>query len=127
MGALGAYRFLRGPQGYDPEHLLVMQAVLPDAKYGRAPERRAFADTLIEKLNAIGGVRSAAIANIIPGFANNNRGNIEIEGKPNPPSTIPPDANYRVVTDGLLETMRIPIVSGRAFIAADREGTDLVA
>ena len=36
MSTIGAYRFLNGPQGYEPDGLLIMRAILPDAKYADA-------------------------------------------------------------------------------------------
>jgi putative ABC transport system permease protein len=127
MGALSAYRFLHGPQGYDPENVLSMHAVLPDRKYSQAAVRRAFVDDVLQRVTALATVHSAAIVNIMPSHGNNSTRDIEVEGQPIAPSTRPPNADARSVTEGLFETLRIPILSGRGFTAADRDGSELVA
>ena len=42
MTTLGSYRFLYGSQGYEPAGLLMMRAVLPDARYLEPEARRRF-------------------------------------------------------------------------------------
>ena len=64
--AMGANRFLNGPQGYDPDGLLILRAVLPEAKYPDAEARRLFVSRLEEELVELPGVDSVAVANVLP-------------------------------------------------------------
>ena len=56
LGTLGANRFLNGPQGYDPDGLLTMQAVLPDARYADPAVRRRFTADVVDALSRLPGV-----------------------------------------------------------------------
>lgn len=121
LGTLGAHRFLNGPQGYDPDGLLTMRAVLPDARYADPASRLRFATDVVERLAKLPGVQRAAAVNVIPSGNSNAGRAIEIEGQPNPDPANPPSVDYRAATPSFFETMRIPIVRGRGFTDADRQ------
>ncbi|HSC25723.1 MAG TPA: ABC transporter permease [Vicinamibacterales bacterium] len=127
MGALGAYRFLNGPQGYDPDGVLTMRLVLPDAKYSEAQVRRNFTSAVVDRLSALPGVEAAAAVNVIPSIGSNSGRAIEIEGQPIPDPVNPPSADFRSATPGIFDAMRIPLLSGRAIAASDRPDTQPVA
>ena len=126
LSALTVHRFLNGPQGYDPDNVLVMSFVLGERQYGEAAAQRRFATDLVERLAGIPGVTAAAAANVTPGTPNNAGRSIEIDGRPNLDPQNLPHADYRVTTPGLFAALRIPILSGRGFTTADREDTQLV-
>src|SRR5262249_33656013 len=48
LGVAGTYRFLDGPQGYDPDGLLTMKLVVPERNYPHAAARRPFATNSTE-------------------------------------------------------------------------------
>jgi putative ABC transport system permease protein len=127
MGATGAYRFLNGPQGYDPDGVLSMHTVLPDARYADATARRNFVTAVVDRLRGITGVQIAAAVNIRPSHAGNVRRTIEIEGQPIVDANRRPDADFRAATTGLFDVLRIPLLKGRDFTTADRESTQPVA
>jgi putative ABC transport system permease protein len=119
LSTLGAQRFLNGSQGYDPDGLLVMRAILPDARYGQPEPRRQFVESALRELSGLPGVRSAAITNVLPAMTSNAGRAIEVEGRPNPDPANPPRIDYRVVTPGFFETLGIPVIRGRGISAAD--------
>lgn len=121
LSVMGTYRFLNGPQGYDPDDLLTLRLVLPDARYPDDALRRTFTSRAIETLEQTSGVTAAAAANILPAVGNNSGRQIEVEGQPNPDPVNAPRVDFRSVTDRWFEAMRIPIVTGRSFTRADRE------
>jgi putative ABC transport system permease protein len=127
LGTLGANRFLNGPQGYDPDGLLTMRAVLPDAPYAAPAVRRRFTADVVEALSHLPGVESAAAINVLPSGDNNSGRALEIDGRPNPDPANPPQVDYRAATPTFFDAMRIPIVRGRGFTTADREDTEPVA
>jgi putative ABC transport system permease protein len=127
LGTIGANRFLNGPQGYDPDGLLTMRAVLPDARYADPANRRRFTTDVVEHLAQLPGVQMAAAVNIIPSGDGNPGRAIEIDGQPNPDPANPPFVDFRAATPSFFETMRIPIVRGRGFTDADREEAQQVA
>ena len=55
LGTLGANRFLNGPQGYEPDGLLTMRAVLPDARYSDPAVRRRFTADVVDALARLPG------------------------------------------------------------------------
>jgi putative ABC transport system permease protein len=126
LSTLGAQRFLNGSQGYNPDGLLAMRAVLPEARYGEPEARRRFVDAAGAKLAELTGVRGVAIANILPSMPSNPGRSIEVEGKPNPDPANPPRINYRTVTPDFFATLQIPVVRGRGFSTADGAGGDPV-
>ncbi len=55
LGVAGTYKFLNGPQGYDPDGLLTMKLVLPERNYPDDAARREFVFKAMDRLNAIPG------------------------------------------------------------------------
>lgn len=127
LSVMGTYRFLNGPQGYDPDNVVAMRLVLPDSRYADDASRRVFTSRAIEALEQIAGVRAAAATNILPAAGNNSGRQVEIEGKPNPDPLNAPWVDFRSVTPRYFETMRVPIRAGRSFTSADREDSQPVA
>jgi putative ABC transport system permease protein len=126
MGALGAQRFLYGPQGYEPDGLLTMQVALPDALYPENQARRNFADRVLERVRAVPGVQTAAIVNIMPAHSNNSSRSIELEGKPAADPASVPTVDFRSGTPDMFATLGIPIHRGRGFTTADTSATQQV-
>ncbi|MFP5378318.1 MAG: ABC transporter permease, partial [Vicinamibacteria bacterium] len=83
----------------------------------------ALVDRLLERVAAIDGVESAATARMIPlqggGFG---LGGLRVPGVPAPGDRPWHSADWDVVSPSYFETLRLPIVEGRAFTAADRDG-----
>jgi putative ABC transport system permease protein len=121
MTVRSAHRFLSGPQGYDPDHLLTLRITLPQGRYPEPESRRAFARSADERLSAIPGVTAAAFANVLPGRAGGGSRPIQIEGEPAADRSNPPVVDTRTVSPGYFETLRVPILSGRALMASDDE------
>jgi putative ABC transport system permease protein len=119
LSTLGAYRFLNGSQGYDPDGLLAVRAVLPDARYAEPEARRRFVESTLDELADLPGVRSVALANVLPATTSNAGRAIEVEGRPNPDPANPPRINYRAITAGFFETLGIPVLRGRGITPAD--------
>jgi putative ABC transport system permease protein len=127
LSALAVNRFLNGPQGYEPAGLLSMRLVLPEARYPDDGARDRFASAVVERLEAAAGAEEAAAVNVIPSAGGNSGRGIEIEGRANPDPANPPGADYRTVTPAALDVLRIPILRGRGFTAADRAESAPVA
>lgn len=120
MSTLGAHRFLNGPQGYEPDGLLTMRAVLPDAKYLQPEARRRFTDDVVARLSVLPGVRSVGLSNVLPSSNNNSSRAIEVEAVPTSDPANPPLVDNRLVGPAFLGTMQIPVLQGRNFSDADR-------
>ena len=127
LGVIGTNRFLNGPQGYDPAGVLTMKLVLPPRLYADAASQRRFVERAMEALAAVPGVERAAAVNNPPASGGNSSRAIEIDGHPAPDPKNPPVVDNRIATPGYFDVMRIPILRGRGFTAADRDGADFVA
>ncbi|MBC7931090.1 MAG: ABC transporter permease [Rubrivivax sp.] len=113
--------------GFDPDGVLTMRLVLPEAKYKGYAEQRAFYETLFARLRALPGVESVGGNNLIPfGGGGGSRGFL-IEGRPVPPGSPHPEEQLRFITAGYFDAMRIPVLRGRDFKDSDVDGAPRVA
>jgi putative ABC transport system permease protein len=127
VGVVGTYKLLNGPQGYDPDGLLTMKLVLPERLYPDDPSRRRFVERAMEALRTVPGVEHAAIINNAPASGSNSTRPIEIDGHPTPDPRNPPTVDNHVATEAYFDTVRLPMLRGRNFTSADREGSAWVA
>ena len=104
--------------GFDADHLLTFKIALSGANYGAAPARVAFTSDLLARLEAIRGVHRAGLSSIVPFGGQRGANGFEIEGQPAAPGQTL-IADQRHVSPDYLETMNIPLVEGRGFVATD--------
>ena len=107
----------------DPAHVLLAEINLPREKYAKPETMRAFDQRLLERATALPAVQSAALSNGVPldphfqaslGF--------EIAGEPKPKPEEMPDAEVLWASPGLIETLGIPLMEGRALSSTDIAG-----
>jgi predicted permease len=91
------------------------------------PRARSFQDELLERVQALGGVESAAFSRITPfSYRTYSSTPIAVDGYQAAPDE-QPMVDYDEVSPGYLTTMAIPLVSGREFTRSDDETAPLVA
>lgn len=112
--------------GFNPERVLTMSIALPDAKYTSDQQTATFYEQLIERVQNLPGVQSAAAANMIPLSGMNGTSTIRIEGRPEPKPEQEPEANFRSVSNSYFRTMQMPILRGREFTSQDSAKGQLV-
>ena len=105
--------------GFKTDNLLTMKIVLPDAKYERTAQRAAFYSELIQRLQSIAGVKSAAVTTNLPLYLQGNSISINIEGRPEPPPGQEPIIVTRVISPSYFDTMSIPLLKGRQLTDQD--------
>ncbi len=105
--------------GFQPDHLLTVQITPPRAKYPNPEALVVFYDQLRQRTQGLPGVQSAAFVSQVPLGDSTWSGNFEIEGRPLGPNDVPPEVNWRAISPGYLETVRIPVIRGRGFTAQD--------
>ena len=105
--------------GFDPNQLLnVKLSVLNN--YNES-QTKAFYRALETKVRALPGVQSASLATSVPiGYAR-GRKSVYVEGRPVPPGRKAPEIFFNSVDASYFETLRIPLVLGRAFANDDDE------
>ena len=112
--------------GFDPDHVLTMNLILPRAKYKDEPAASAFYTDLLQRVKARPGVASVAAVNYLPLGGSNSSDAYLVEGESEPPPGEENIGRYRVCTADYFSTMRIPIVKGRAFTEQDKASAPLV-
>jgi predicted permease len=113
---------LKTDPGFNPDHVMTMNLVLPAAKYKDQPARAAFYNDLVQRVKTQPGVESAAVVNYLPLGGANSSDSYLVEGEAEP---APGDENlgrYRVATPDYFRTMDISIARGRAFTDQDKAG-----
>ena len=111
--------------GFRTENVLSLNLSLNWSKYATPKQRLGFYEPLLERVQALPGVRDAALALTVPlnDDANaHSAGTFEIEGHPIPPGMPRPVAEVRIASPLYFETVGIPLLKGRLFGLSDREG-----
>lgn len=115
--------------GFEPAGVLTFYLFLPAAQYPTDAARIAFFDRSLEAVRAVLGVESAAAINMLPFGGGWSTANFSVEGHAASPGeqSAPgtwgqPWGDFRVVSPGYFETMRIPLLRGRTFEERDRGG-----
>ena len=116
-----AIRLQQVEMGFDPEGVLTAQISLPSGDYPDNSRIVATAQRILEEVQHLPGVESAAAASILPFSRWNTSSTLTIEGKVTKERSEQIDGNTRVVTPGYLSTLGVPRLRGRDFTPADRE------
>ncbi|MEY2562848.1 MAG: hypothetical protein QOH88_1041 [Verrucomicrobiota bacterium] len=104
--------------GFDPLLLLSARVDLPEPSYSDSTKLANFSRSLLEKLSALPGVQTAAIASNPP-LMTGWQTSFVPEGAPEPEPGKSPSVEMNVVTASYFDTMRTPLLRGRAFEARD--------
>ena len=112
--------------GFDTQNGLTMSFDLGLQGYDDARGKQ-FYRQLIERVQSLPGVESAAVANYIPLSLNYNSGNVFVEGKPAERGENVPTVMVSSAGSGYFRTMGTPILQGREFTDQDNEKTENVA
>jgi predicted permease len=100
--------------GYD-RHGILIASFEPDGRYSK--ERRyQIQNELLERVRSIPGIESAGVASTSVLTAMQYSASLEIHGQ-----ATPCRADMTIASPGYLETMRLRLVAGRAFTAADNQ------
>jgi putative ABC transport system permease protein len=113
--------------GFDPNGLLTFQLYLPPARYPDATAAGGFYASLLQRLEALPGVQSAAAMSGLPPLRNVNANDTQFEGMEMTPDRPFNVDYYQTVQGDYFATMDIPIVEGRGFqLGDDASGTPVV-
>jgi macrolide transport system ATP-binding/permease protein len=112
--------------GFSTEGTLVTAVNLSASGYD-VQRAKGFQDELIDRVQGLPAVESAALARVTPlGYGTFSSAPIAVEGY-QPPTDERPSVDYNQVGPGYFATMGIPLVSGREFTRADNETAAPVA
>jgi putative ABC transport system permease protein len=112
-------RLLHVPLGFEPNHVLTIQMFSPDVTESEADPRVLQKwHELLERVRAIPGVKTAGLVNSLP-IEGGVGTDFAIEGRPPFRAEDEPSASIRIIDPLYLETMQIPVLSGRRFDQRD--------
>jgi macrolide transport system ATP-binding/permease protein len=112
--------------GFSADRVLTTSIDLFTAGYD-PPRAKVFQDELIDRLQAIGGVESAAFSRLAPfSYRTNSSAPIAVDGF-DAPADQQPTAEYNEIGPAYFATLGIPLISGREFTRADNETGPLAA
>ncbi len=105
--------------GFEARGLLTFQLYLPPARYRDAAAASAFYASLLQRIDALPGVRAAAAMSGLPPLRNVDANDTEFEGVERSPDRPFNVDYYQTVQGEYFATMGIPIVAGRGFQPGD--------
>jgi putative ABC transport system permease protein len=109
---------LRTDPGFNPTNVLTMQMTLAELKYPKDEQRAAFYQRVLDRIQSLPGIRSAAFYMCCSGER------VVPEGKP---VTVPAMAEAPVAfqiptTSDFFQVLQIPLLRGRGFAPSDYSG-----
>jgi putative ABC transport system permease protein len=114
--------------GYQPDHTLVAAYGMPHKEYSTQVQVDTFNRELVRRLQALPGVTYVGLTSFLPASGNNSNSAFVAEGYvPAKPGGI--DLATNISVDGesnYFQAMGIPLLHGRLFTPADKEGSQLV-
>lgn len=116
------WRLMDVPDGFEPGAKVVARVVLPDAIYGRHPDRAAFAATLAANLASEPELAASGFTTTLPVSDGANGGRFFPELSDGTAPGDPMLFHVRRVSPGYLPSMGIPILRGRG-IQVDDDAT----
>jgi putative ABC transport system permease protein len=126
LAAVAGYRMANGPQGYDPDNVVKLRLDLPELTYPDAEARRLLTGQLLDEARRVPVLTQVATTTVAPASSTNSRRALVVDGRPADPNGAK-WINYRAVSSGLFDVLRIPILEGRAISDQDRIGAQPVA
>jgi predicted permease len=100
--------------GFQNRRLLTFSIALP------RQASPTFVARSLEQLEALPGVRSAAVTSQLPVTGRGIGAWLNIDDRPTPPSTTPPAEAYRVISPGYFTTVGVPLLRGMLFTGDER-------
>jgi putative ABC transport system permease protein len=112
-------------KGFVPENIFTARVSLPRVRYDGKEPAWQFYNQLLERVQALPGVQTASMTQIVPLQGNSWEQGIVPEGTPREPENTQSVLYYMVSTDHFA-TFGISLMRGRLFNESDREGAPLV-
>jgi predicted permease len=116
--------------GFRPEQVIAADVPIPAFPSDSAVRAQAFYNAVLEQVRAIPGVRSVAVASVLPfGGIGSMESSFaaDIEAHPVAPGGTVPMLVRTVVSEDYFKAMGIPLLRGRGFTAADQSAGAAVA
>jgi predicted permease len=111
------------PLGFEPRGVSATDVFLPRDRYPDEARQRLVFSELLERVRAVPGVRSAALASTVPLWGRNGLVPVLLPGEPASVEKSRELTNFRAVSEDFFVTLGIPLKAGRRLEASDGPGT----
>jgi putative ABC transport system permease protein len=112
--------------GLDPHNVLTMDVSVPPQKFPAPGQQSEFFERVRSVIAALPGIESDGVTDYLPTEGGSTQP-IQIEGRPVVAMADQPEVPVRTVDPDYFRAMRIPLVRGRVFTAADTADSHPVA
>ena len=116
---LSLFKLMNVDRGFHFDHVVTAEVSLPDTRYPKDEQRIIFVQQMIDKLQALPGVRSAGLVSALPLRGVSWGTFITKEGETRP-TFERPFAEFRFVSENYFDAMGISIIRGRVPNQSDR-------
>jgi predicted permease len=110
--------------GFQPERAAALR-IDRGPRGANQAQRNAHYSEVLRRVRALPGVEGAGFADVLP-YGANRSWSAGVKGRVYTPDNPPPDVFVRIVSDGYLKAMGIPLIAGRDFNESDVAGTKRV-
>jgi putative ABC transport system permease protein len=119
-------KLLKSEVGFESKNLLTLEYRLPRSKYAQAEAPWNFHRQVLERVQQIPGVKSAALIRSLPFSGNGAAIGVALLDRPVPPAGREPQVGFNVATASYFGTAQIGLIQGCLFGDEDRAGTPMV-
>ncbi|HEY3040200.1 MAG TPA: ABC transporter permease [Pyrinomonadaceae bacterium] len=119
-------KLLRVDVGFKTEQLLTLEYRLPRTKYKEPAAQWNFHRQVVEQIQQVPGVKSAALVRGLPFSGNGATTAIVLSDREPPPKGMEPEVMFNTAMPNYFETIGIPLLKGRLFGNEDQPNTPLV-
>ena len=103
--------------GFQPERAAALR-IDRGPRGSNQAQRNAHYSEVLRRVRALPGVEGAGLADVLP-YGHNRSWNVGVKGRVYTRENPPPDVFVRIVSDGYLKAMGIPLIAGRDFEEGD--------
>jgi putative ABC transport system permease protein len=115
------YKLQQVSPGFQTENVLMVRFDLPENRYPQTEQAAAFYRQMLDRIESIPVVQSAAQAVFVPLYNSDSNWGFEIEGRHDEGVR---SAFYNLVSDHYFETLEIPLIKGRFLSRQDQERSE---
>jgi len=112
--------------GFQPEHVLIALYSLPRQQYGSQSAVNGFNDEMLRRLRGLPGTEFAGLTTAVPMSGSGGATVFVPEGYVSPPGANMSLATVTLTAGNYFAAMKIPLLRGRVFTEADKDGAPLV-
>ena len=118
-------KLLESDLGFESKNLLTMEYRLPRAKYTQPDAPWNFHQQVLDRVQQLPGVKSAALIRGLPFTGNAGPVGIELLDRAAAPAGREPQVLFNIATGSYFATAQVPLVRGRLFGDQDRANTPI--